>query len=59
MRWPSPNYALTIAATLVLPLALGQLAFAVVFTALWTVVLHYKIELGDAAERRLRVGAPL
>jgi len=51
---------LTIAATFVLPLALGH-AFAVIFTALWTVVLHYKIQLGDAAraERRLRVGAPL
>jgi len=62
MRWPSsPNYALTIATTLVLPLALGQLAFAVIPTALWTVVLHYKIQLGDAAlaEGRLRVGAPL
>jgi methyltransferase len=56
-----PNYAVAIAETFVLPLAFGQLAFAVIFTALWTVVLHYKIRLEDAAlaERRLRVGALL
>jgi methyltransferase len=54
-----PNYALAIAETFVLPLAFGQLAYAVIFTALWTVVLHYKIQLEDAAlaERRLRLAA--
>jgi len=56
-----PNYALTIAETFVLPLAFGQIAFAVIFTTLWIVVLRYKIQLEDAAlaKRRLCVGVLL
>ena len=44
-----PNYALTIVETFVLPLAFGALALAVIMTALWGAVLHYKIRLEDGA----------
>jgi len=38
-----PNYAVTLAETLLLPLAFGQVALAVIFTAIWAAVLRYKI----------------
>jgi len=52
-----PNYAVAIAETFLLPLAFGQLTFAVIFTTLWIVVLRHKIQLEDAAlsKRCLRV----
>jgi methyltransferase len=43
-----PNYAVTLAETLLLPLAFGEVALAVVFTIIWAVVLRYKIILEDA-----------
>jgi methyltransferase len=44
-----PNYALTLAETLLLPVAFGQPALGVIFTAIWGAVLHYKILLEDQA----------
>ncbi len=44
-----PNYAVTLAETLLLPLAFGQPALGVIFTAVWAAVLHYKIRLEDEA----------
>jgi methyltransferase len=54
-----PNYAVTIAETLVLPLAFGAVALAVIMTAIWTAVVGYKIVLEDRAiaERRLQAVA--
>jgi methyltransferase len=49
-----PNYAVTIAETLVLPLAFGAVALAMIMTAVWTAVLSYKIELEDGALARRR-----
>jgi methyltransferase len=51
-----PNYAVTLAETFLLPLAFGQLAVAFIFTAVWAVVLRYKIVLEDEAlaDRRTR-----
>jgi len=57
-RWlRHPNYAVTLAETLLLPLALGQLALGVIFTAIWAAVLHYKIVLEDQALERRRAAA--
>jgi methyltransferase len=42
-----PNYAVTITETFVLPLAFGAFALAVIMTALWWVVIAYKIGLED------------
>lgn len=54
-----PNYAVTLAETLLLPLAFGQLALAVIFTAIWAAVLHYKIGLEDQAlATRRAAGVP-
>jgi methyltransferase len=47
-----PNYAVTIAETLVLPLAFGAVALAIIMTAVWTSVLSYKIALEDSALAR-------
>jgi methyltransferase len=44
-----PNYAVTLAETLLLPLAFGQPALGVIFTAVWAAVLNYKIRLEDEA----------
>lgn len=44
-----PNYAVTLAETLLLPLAFGQLALGVIFTVIWAAVLRYKIGLEDGA----------
>jgi methyltransferase len=47
-----PNYAVTIAETLMLPLAFGAVALACITTAVWTAVLFYKITLEDGALAR-------
>jgi methyltransferase len=49
-----PNYAVSIAETLVLPLAFGEIALGVIFTAIWAAVLRYKVGLEEQAlaERR-------
>jgi methyltransferase len=44
-----PNYAVTLAETLLLPLVFGQLALGVIFTVIWAAVLRYKIGLEDRA----------
>jgi methyltransferase len=44
-----PNYAVTLAETLLLPLAFGQLALGLIFTTIWGAVLFYKIQLEDQA----------
>ena len=51
---------MTLAETLLLPLAFGQVALGIVFTVLWGAVLHYKIRLEDEAleKRRARESGP-
>jgi methyltransferase len=44
-----PNYAITIAETLLLPVAFSALALALIMTAIWVAVVSYKIRLEDAA----------
>lgn len=44
-----PNYAITIAETLLLPVAFSALAQALIMTAIWVAVLNYKIRIEDAA----------
>ena len=44
-----PNYAVTVAETFLVPLAFGQVALAVILTAIWAVVMHYKMHLEDQA----------
>jgi methyltransferase len=44
-----PNYAITVAETLLLPLAFSAVALALIMTAIWVAVLSYKISLEDAA----------
>ena len=44
-----PNYAITIAETLLLPLAFSAITLALIMTAIWVAVLRYKIRLEDAA----------
>jgi methyltransferase len=44
-----PNYAVTLAETLLLPIAFGQLALGVIFATLWGAVLLYKVRLEDDA----------
>lgn len=51
-----PNYAVTLAETLLLPLAFGAFGFALIMTAIWAAVLHYKILLEDAAIADRRAG---
>jgi methyltransferase len=49
-RWVRhPNYLITIAETLALPLAFGAAALAAIMTAVWSAVLYYKIVLEDKA----------
>lgn len=52
-----PNYAVTIAETLLLPLAFGAIAVAVILTAIWAAVLRYKIGLEDQAIAARRLEA--
>ncbi len=52
-----PNYAVTFAETLLLPLAFGAWGFALIMTAIWAAVLHYKILLEDGAIANRRAGA--
>jgi methyltransferase len=49
-----PNYAITIAETLLLPVVFGGWAFGIIMTAVWSAVIRYKIQLEDQAlgERR-------
>jgi methyltransferase len=42
-----PNYAVTLAETLLLPLAFRQVALGIIFAAIWAAVLQYKISLED------------
>jgi methyltransferase len=44
-----PNYAVTYAETFLLPLAFGATALAAIMTAVWFVVIRYKIVLEDRA----------
>jgi len=44
-----PNYAVTIAETLLLPLSFGAVALAVIMTAIWVAVIRYKIVIEDRA----------
>jgi methyltransferase len=46
-----PNYAVTIAETLILPAAFGAITLALIMTAVWAAVLRYKILLEDEALR--------
>jgi methyltransferase len=49
-RWMRhPNYAVTIAETLLLPWVFGAWALGMIFTVVWIAVIRYKIELEDAA----------
>jgi len=56
-----PNYAVTLAETMLLPLVFGQLALAGIFTVLWGAVLRYKTHLEDGtlAARRMSQSAHL
>jgi len=56
-----PNYVVTLAETMLLPLAFGQFALAAIFTMLWGAVLRYKAHLEDGtlATRRMRQSAHL
>jgi methyltransferase len=44
-----PNYAITVAETLLLPLAFSAVALSFIMTAIWVAVLSYKIRLENAA----------
>jgi methyltransferase len=44
-----PNYAITIAETLLLPVAFSAVALALIMTVIWVAVLSYKLRLEDAA----------
>ena len=47
-----PNYAITVAETLLLPVAFSAVALGLIMTAIWVAVLNYKIRLEDAALTR-------
>jgi methyltransferase len=53
-----PNYAITIAETLLLPLAFSAIAIALIMTAIWVAVLNYKIRLEDTALAARHGSAP-
>lgn len=54
-----PNYVITVAETLLLPLAFSAVALALIMTAIWVAVLSYKIRLEDAAlAKRRGLAAP-
>jgi methyltransferase len=44
-----PNYAITVAETLLLPVAFSAIPLALIMTSIWVAVLSYKIRLEDAA----------
>lgn len=44
-----PNYAITVAETLLLPSAFSAVALALIMTAIWAAVLNYKIQLENEA----------
>lgn len=44
-----PNYVITLLETFLLPLVFGAWGLALIMTAIWAAVLHYKILLEDAA----------
>ncbi|NKB16182.1 MAG: hypothetical protein HC774_03700 [Sphingomonadales bacterium] len=47
-----PNYVITVAETLLLPVAFSAVALALIMTAIWVAVLNYKIRLENAALAR-------
>lgn len=49
-----PNYVITLIETMLLPLAFGAWGLALIMTAIWAAVLHYKILLEDAALAKRR-----
>ena len=49
-----PNYVITLIETLLLPLAFGAWGLALIMTAIWAAVLHYKIMLEDEALAKRR-----
>jgi methyltransferase len=51
-----PNYMVTIAETLLLPMVFGASALGAIMTAVWSAVLYYKIVLEDAALAKRRGG---
>ncbi|HEX2841646.1 isoprenylcysteine carboxylmethyltransferase family protein [Hyphomicrobium sp.] len=53
-----PNYAVTIAETLLLPAVFGAWALGLIMTAVWSAVLAYKIRLEDEALAARRLAAP-
>jgi methyltransferase len=53
-----PNYAVTVAETLILPLAFGALPLAVIMTAVWSAVVGHKIVLEDRANAGRRLLEP-
>lgn len=58
-RWlKHPNYAVTLVETLLLPSAFGAFALGIIMTAIWAVVIRYKIELEDAALVERRTASP-
>lgn len=52
-----PNYVITLIETMLLPLAFGAWGLALIMTAIWAAVLHYKILLEDAALAKRREAA--
>ncbi len=52
-----PNYVITLLETFLLPLAFGAWGLALIMTAIWAAVLHYKILLEDAALANRRESA--
>jgi methyltransferase len=49
-----PNYVITLIETMLLPLAFGAWGLALIMTAIWAAVLHYKIMLEDDALAKRR-----
>jgi len=49
-----PNYIITLIETMLLPLAFGAWKLALIMTAIWAAVLHYKIFLENAALAKRR-----
>jgi methyltransferase len=55
-RWlRHPNYAVTCGETFLLPAAFGGFAVALIMTAIWVVVIRYKIVLEDRAIEARRI----
>ncbi len=54
-----PNYAITLIETMLLPLVFGAWGLALIMTAIWAAVLHYKILLEDAALAKRREATPV